>query len=60
MLAAIYDGCLTYLDSRVGELLQALRDDGLYDSTLIIITSDHGECFGEYGKYGHGDPPTGP
>ena len=54
-LAAVYDGCLNYLDSRVGELMQALRDDDLYDSTLIIITSDHGECFGEYGKYGHGD-----
>ena len=53
-LEAIYDGCLTYLDTRVEDLLQGLREVGVYDSTLIIITSDHGEVFGEKGKYGHG------
>ena len=53
-LEAIYDGCLTYLDAMVEILLQGLRDTGIYDSTLIIITSDHGEVFGEKGKYGHG------
>ena len=53
-LKAIYDGCLTYLDAMVENLLQGLRDTGVYDSTLIIITSDHGEVFGEKGKYGHG------
>ncbi|HUU28915.1 MAG TPA: sulfatase-like hydrolase/transferase [archaeon] len=54
-LSAIYDGCLTYLDQQVENLLQSLRRAGVYDSTLIIITSDHGEVFGEYGKFGHGD-----
>ena len=54
-LAAIYDGCLTYLDGQVENLFQTLRSEGAYDSTLIIITSDHGQVFGEYGEYGHGE-----
>jgi arylsulfatase A-like enzyme len=29
---------------------------GIYDSSLIIITSDHGELFGEHGLYSHGGP----
>ena len=50
----IYDGCFNYLDAKVGELFGDLREKGIYDKTLIIITSDHGEVFGEYGYYGHG------
>ncbi|HUU28272.1 MAG TPA: sulfatase-like hydrolase/transferase [archaeon] len=50
---AVYDGCLTYLDAQVEVLLQALRRAGVYDNTLIIITSDHGEVFGEFGHYSH-------
>ena len=54
-LRDIYDGCLTYLDAQIGRLVQDLREGGIYDSTLVIVTSDHGEIFGEYGRYGHGD-----
>ncbi|HLA40962.1 MAG TPA: sulfatase-like hydrolase/transferase [Candidatus Glassbacteria bacterium] len=53
-LGDIYDGCLRYLDARLGELFAALREAGVYDNTLLIVTSDHGELFGEYGHYGHG------
>jgi arylsulfatase A-like enzyme len=48
-----YDAAITYLDSELGKLFEALRQAGLYDNTMIVITSDHGEAFGEHGVYGH-------
>jgi len=53
-LRDIYDGALVYLDSKIEELLDYLRGQGLYDNTLVIITSDHGEVFGEYELFTHG------
>ncbi len=52
-LKALYDGEIAYLDQRVGEITAFLRARGLYDDTMIIITSDHGEHFGEYGNWSH-------
>ena len=46
-LVSQYDGGLAYMDSEIGKLLGRLRDLGLYENTLIIITGDHGEAFGE-------------
>ncbi len=37
----------SYFDSKVGELVQALKDAQLYDNTIIIVTSDHGDMLGE-------------
>jgi len=52
---ALYDGEVRYTDERlVGPLLQKLRDLGLYDRTLIVFASDHGEEFYEHGGWGHG------
>jgi arylsulfatase A-like enzyme len=42
-----YDGAIAYMDSEIGNLLAGLRQSGLYENTLIIITADHGEAFGE-------------
>lgn len=54
-LAGQYDGCLAYVDQNVGRLLDHLRVVGLFDSMLVIVTSDHGEFFGEHGLGGgHG------
>ena len=50
----IYDGALNYLDAEIGELFEYLGQRGILDSTLIIVTSDHGELLGEYGFFGHG------
>ncbi|MBN2289128.1 MAG: sulfatase-like hydrolase/transferase [Candidatus Glassbacteria bacterium] len=52
-LRDVYDGALSYLDSLIGELLGSLEESGLYDNTLVIIISDHGELFGEWGHLGH-------
>jgi arylsulfatase A-like enzyme len=43
-----YAAAVAYLDFRIGQLLQHLKDIGAYDNTLVIITADHGENFGEH------------
>jgi arylsulfatase A-like enzyme len=54
MAEKAYDGCIAYLDQQLGRLLQELRERGDLDNTLVIVTSDHGEEFGEHGEYLHG------
>lgn len=49
-----YDGALATLDDHIGELFDALAREGSLQNTLVIITSDHGEHFGEYGLFTHG------
>ena len=44
-----YDDCIAYVDDQVGRLYAELKNRGLLDNTIIIITSDHGEHFGEHG-----------
>jgi len=48
-----YDGAIAYLDEQIGRLLNELERRGHLKNTLVIITSDHGEAFGENGHYGH-------
>ena len=49
-----YDGCVRYVDHHIGEFLRALKEFDLFDNTIIIITSDHGEAFFEHGFFYHG------
>jgi arylsulfatase A-like enzyme len=49
-----YDREITLLDKKVGKMLDVLKDQGLYDDSLIIITADHGESFGEHNLMLHG------
>jgi arylsulfatase A-like enzyme len=53
-LKALYIGEVESIDRRIGFLLGILRALGLIDDTLIVITSDHGEAFGEQGIFAHG------
>jgi arylsulfatase A-like enzyme len=48
-----YDGAIAYADHHIGELLKNLERLGMAEKTLVIITSDHGEGFGEHGLIGH-------
>ena len=48
-----YDGEIRWTDEHLGRLFQLLRDKGLWDDTLIVVTSDHGEEFFEHGSKGH-------
>lgn len=43
-----YYSCITFVDYQIGRIFQALKKRGLYDDTLIIFTSDHGELLGDY------------
>jgi arylsulfatase A-like enzyme len=49
-----YDGSIAYIDYWIGELLRHLQSKGLRQNTLVIVTADHGESFGEHGEIGHG------
>ena len=46
-----YFAAISYLDERIGEILDALRAVGLLDSTWIVLTADHGEFLGERGLW---------
>ena len=48
-----YDRELSYLDAHLGGLLDWLKDSPAFEDTLVVITSDHGEGFGEHGWWGH-------
>jgi|GEM_PF-128825 len=53
-LSEMYDGELRYVDEAVGHLCDWLREAGLYDETLIVLTADHGQEFHEHGGWWHG------
>ncbi len=46
-----YDGAIRYVDFQVGRLIEHLKKKGLMEDTLIVLTSDHGEGFGEHNIY---------
>ena len=48
-----YDGEIAYVDETVGRLLDELRELGLYDSTLIVVTADHGDGLGDHREMTH-------
>ena len=53
VLRAIYDGAIKYLDEKIHEILIYLINNELFDNTLIIITSDHGDQLGEHNLFSH-------
>ncbi|MFQ5485789.1 MAG: sulfatase, partial [Desulfobacterales bacterium] len=42
-----------FMDHNIGRLIEKLKEEGLYDDSFIIITSDHGELNGEHYSFGH-------
>jgi arylsulfatase A-like enzyme len=52
-LVSLYDSEITFTDEYIGKLLVGLKKQGLYDNSIIIVTSDHGEEFMERGWIGH-------
>lgn len=57
LLDALYDGSLRYADRQVGRVLDGLAEMGLTDTTLVVVTSDHGENLLEVpGRQEHGGP----
>ncbi|MBN2246819.1 MAG: sulfatase [Candidatus Aminicenantes bacterium] len=54
-IIALYDGEIRYTDELlIAPLITKLKEAGLYERTLLILTSDHGEEFFEHSAWGHG------
>jgi hypothetical protein len=49
-----YDAAVAYVDGELGKLMKSLKDRGIYDESLIIVLSDHGESLYERAYWGHG------
>jgi arylsulfatase A-like enzyme/Flp pilus assembly protein TadD len=49
-----YDGEIAFADAQVGRLMAFLKERGLFDSSLIVLSGDHGEGLGEHGEKTHG------
>ncbi|MFQ6038448.1 MAG: sulfatase [Candidatus Aminicenantales bacterium] len=50
-LVSRYHGAVRYVDHQVGRVIDTLREEGLLEKTLIILTSDHGESLTEHGIF---------
>ncbi len=53
-LNTLYDAEMAHSDALLGEVFSLLEAEGIMDETVVIVTSDHGELFGEHGLIGHG------
>jgi len=49
----LYDNSIHWTDRNIAAVLAALESEGVRDETIVVITSDHGEAFGEHGREGH-------
>lgn len=52
-LKALYDGEITYWDTQFGLLMDRLAELGILDNAIVLLTADHGQMFGEHGKWTH-------
>jgi len=50
-----YHNCMRMLDHFLENLINQYKEMGLYDDTIFVVYGDHGEGFGEHGRYLHGD-----
>jgi len=51
----VYDCTVRYVDEQIGRIVDQLREEGELENSMIVVTADHGEGFGEFGKFGHAD-----
>ena len=47
-----YYACVSFVDYQVSRIIKTLKDRGLYDDTIIVFSSDHGEFLGDYSGFG--------
>lgn len=50
---ALYDAEIHWVDRHVGEIVAKLKEKGLYENTIIMVVSDHGDEFFDHGSIGH-------
>jgi arylsulfatase A-like enzyme len=54
-----YYGMVKCIDDNVGRIIKALKDEGVFEDTLIVFTSDHGDLCGEHCRLNKGVPYEG-
>lgn len=47
-----YHACITFIDAQIGSIFDSLKKNGLWDNTIIVLTSDHGYQLGEHFMWG--------
>jgi len=52
----VYDDAIRYSDAQFGRLVDYLKRNGLYEDTIIVFTSDHGEILADHGRMEHAHP----
>jgi len=56
-LKSLYEDMIYYNDYHIGALIEKLKELNLFQHTLFVLTSDHGESFSEHGVNSHGAAP---
>jgi arylsulfatase A-like enzyme len=52
-LVQLYDSEIYYVDSRIGQVVDTLKQYGMLDNTMVIVTADHGENLGDHNMMAH-------
>lgn len=58
-LVALYDESIYDADAEIGKLITEIKARGLWDKTIVIVTSEHGDVFGKNGRFMRGGPLRG-
>jgi uncharacterized sulfatase len=53
VLKSLYDGQIAWVDACIGDLLNQMKSQSIFDDTITIVTSDHGDLLGEHGLLHH-------
>lgn len=53
-IQALYDGDIAHTDEQLAKLFELFERRGIFESAVVIVTSDHGEEFWEHGRWRHG------
>jgi arylsulfatase A-like enzyme len=53
LLIDAYDGEIRYLDEQLSAMFDGLEERGVLEESLVVVTADHGDAFGEHGYYTH-------
>lgn len=53
LLVSLYDAGIFYVDEQVDKLIDGLKERGIHDKSILIVTSDHGEAFLEHNLFNH-------
>ena len=56
-VANSYANAVASVDRQLGRILRGLKESGLYDESIVVVMSDHGESLFENSHFGHGGPP---